>query len=231
MIFVHGGGWQKGDKGNVLYKPSAFNAEGYIFISMNYRQVPEVDVPAQAGDIARAIAWVYAHAADYGGDPQRIFLMGHSAGAHLVSLVGTDPTYLEAEELSLANLSGVVSLDTQTYDIPGLMSIPVQPGGRIYRQAFGSDPQLWEQLSPYYYITEDSGMPPFQVAYTGSGEERAEQSERFVQALQDAGILAELLPAEEKTHTEINREFGMPGDAVTQAVFEFLNKLAYGGEE
>ena len=72
----------------------------------------------QAGDIAQAIRWVHDHARDYGGNPGRIFLKGHSARAHLAALVGTDERYLEKTGLKLSDLSGVVLLDGAGYDIP-----------------------------------------------------------------------------------------------------------------
>ena len=95
MIWVHGGAWQIGDKAQVQAKPKAFNERGYVLVSVNYRFHPAVTYKEQAGDIAQAIRWVNDHAREHGGDPGRVFLMGHSAGAHLAALVGTDGRYLE----------------------------------------------------------------------------------------------------------------------------------------
>lgn len=225
MIFVHGGGWQRGDKDSVGYKPEAFNAQGFVFVSINYRLMPQTSVPEQAGDVAKAIAWMHAHAAEYGGDPDVIFLMGHSAGAHLVSLVGTNEAYLEAEGLGLESIQGVVSLDTQAYDVTAVMKNLPLFGGDIYRRAFGDDPSLWEQVSPANYVASGKGIPPFLVAYTGQQETRRAASEQFVQKLQEADVMAEILPAPNKTHGEINRQLGQAGDVVTQAVFAFLRRI------
>lgn len=225
MIYVHGGGWSAGDKKNVEEKPAAFNQAGYVFIAVNYRLLPEADIPAQAQDVAQAVAWVHANAAAYGGDPKRLYLMGHSAGAHLVSLVSTDPVYLENAGLLLDALSGVVALDTQAYDVPRLMSDRNQPVWGIYQRAFGDEPTFWEQVSPIYHVQAGQAIPPFIVAYSRQGgAERAAQAEQFVARLKEAGFVAELLPAVEKTHAQINRQFGKPGDPVTQAVLEFLSR-------
>ena len=97
VIWIHGGAWQAGDKASVQLKPKAFNEQGYVLVSINYRFHPEVTYKEQAGDIARAIHWVHDHARDHGGDPSRVFLMGHSAGAHLAALVGADSRYLKNE--------------------------------------------------------------------------------------------------------------------------------------
>src|SRR6266446_5635963 len=83
VVWIHGGGWKSGDKKGVQKKPQAFVDKGYIFVSTNYRFVPNVTVKEMTGDIAKAIRWVHDHAKDYGGDPESIFVMGHSAGAHL----------------------------------------------------------------------------------------------------------------------------------------------------
>jgi arylformamidase len=225
MIFVHGGGWSIGDKRYVEVKPQAFNQAGYLFISINYRMLPEAEVPTQAGDVATVIAWVHEHAAAYGGDPQQIFLMGHSSGAHLVSLVGTDPSYLEIAGLSLKALRGVVALDTQAYDIQAVMQDLSGLEGPIYRQAFGNDPAFWKKVSPISYVEAGHDIPSFFVAYSGQGADRPELAESFVAALKQAGISAEILPATDKTHLEINQQFGEPGDPVTQAVMAFLAKI------
>jgi acetyl esterase/lipase len=95
MIWVHGGAWQFGDKAHVQSKPRAFNERGYILVSVNNRLHPAVTYREQAGDIAQAIRWVKDHVREHGGDPGRVFLMGHSSGAHLAALVGTDGRYLE----------------------------------------------------------------------------------------------------------------------------------------
>ena len=80
VVWIHGGGWRRGDKASVQKKPQAFVDKGFVFVSTNYRFVPNVTVKEMTGDIAKAIRWVHDHAKDYGGDPKSIFVMGHSAG-------------------------------------------------------------------------------------------------------------------------------------------------------
>jgi len=108
VIFVHGGGWKRGDKNNATgaAKVTHLLGRGYAVASIDYDLVPDATVEQQAADVALAVAWLRNHAAENGIDPKRIVLMGHSAGAHLVALVGTDPTYLAAAGLSLSALSG-----------------------------------------------------------------------------------------------------------------------------
>src|SRR5580704_10634386 len=94
VIFVHGGEWTRHDKAEVSYKPKFFNDHGVVFVSTNYRLSPAVAHPAHVSDVASAIRWVHDHAAEFGGDPHKLVVMGHSAGCHLVTLVALDPRYL-----------------------------------------------------------------------------------------------------------------------------------------
>src|SRR5262245_38608309 len=94
VVWIHGGGWQAGDKSDVQKKPQAFTGRGFVFVSVNYRLLPDATIKQMAEDVAKAIRWTHDHAKDYGGDPDTIFVMGHSAGAQLAALVCTDDRYL-----------------------------------------------------------------------------------------------------------------------------------------
>ena len=121
IVMIHGGGFRGGDKGNVSQgrqKASFFTGHGFVYVSVNYRLSPEVQHPAHVEDVAKALAWVIDNIASYGGDPKRIFLMGHSAGAHLAALVTADEAYLNKLGKSPSMLSGVILLDSAGYDIP-----------------------------------------------------------------------------------------------------------------
>jgi arylformamidase len=230
MIYLHGGGWRGGTRSNVDSKPAAYNAHGFVFVSIDYRVIPEVTVTDEAGDAARAIRWMRDNITQYGGDPSRIFLMGHSAGAHLIALVGTNSQYLEAVGLSFADLRGVVAIDAQAYDVTALMEAIGRPAYGPYFDALGSDPAVWEQLSPITYVAPRKGIPPFFVAYSGAEAAHPEISRAFVAALEGAGIPTTMLPVTDKSHSQIIREFGRAGDVVSEAVFKWLEEiLALGG--
>ncbi len=121
VVMIHGGGWRTGDKGNApqgRQKASFFTGHDFVYVSVNYRLSPAVQHPAHVEDVAKALAWVADHIAGYSGDPKRIFLMGHSAGAHLAALVTADEAYLNKLGKSPSMLSGVILLDSAGYDIP-----------------------------------------------------------------------------------------------------------------
>lgn len=148
VVFIHGGGWSEGDKGTHTRKGRFFAEQGFVYATINYRLSPKIVHPAHAEDVARAVAWLHGNAERFGIDPERIFLIGHSAGAHLAALVASQPRYLRAFGSSPAILDGVVLLDGSGYHLPTRI-----PGARgwsrkMYLQAFGNDPEVWKDASP-----------------------------------------------------------------------------------
>src|SRR5471030_2395466 len=117
VVWIHGGGWQTGDKKEVHNKPQGFADKGFVFVSINYRLLPTVTIKQMAEDVAKAIRWVHDHAKDYGGDPNTIIVAGHSAGAQLAALVCTDDSYLKVEGLPMAIIKACVPVDGDTYDV------------------------------------------------------------------------------------------------------------------
>jgi len=225
VVWIHGGGWRRGDKANVQLKPKAFVDRGFAFVSVNYRLHPAVDYKEQAGDIAKAIKHVHANATRIGGSPDRIYLMGHSAGAHLAALVATDERYLEAEQLPLATVKGVILLDGAGYDISQRLESAGPRGGGLYRTVFGADEVTWKDASPISHVAEAKGIPPFLILHVADRVVSKLMSEGFAQTLRQAGVSAKVVPAEGKTHATINHDIGKLGDEPSQAIFEFLEDI------
>lgn len=225
LVWIHGGGWRKGDKSNVQRKPQAFVNKGFVFVSISYRFVPQVTVKEMAGDIAKATKWVHDHAREYGGSPDKMFVAGHSAGAHLSALVCTDHRYLKAEGLSLSIIKGCIPVDTAVYDIPQqLKSVgPLRIG--IYTSAFGEDEPTQKGLSPLTHVAQGKHIPAFLILHVADRQDSRAQSRAFAKALEGAAVRAQVVSSEGKTHATINRELGLPDDEPTKAVFEFLDRL------
>src|SRR5262245_34142373 len=133
VFWIHGGGWRTGSKTNVQHKPQVFMEKGFVFVSTNYRFLTNVDMATIISDIAKSIHWVHDQIAEYGGDPQRLLVMGHSAGAQLAALISIDDRYLKAEGLSLAMIKGCVPLDGDTYDVPAIIET-VETRRRVHGQ-------------------------------------------------------------------------------------------------
>jgi acetyl esterase/lipase len=224
VIWIHGGGWQTGDKKDVGHKPQAFYDKGFVFVSVNYRLLPEVRIKQMAEDVAKAIRWAHDHAKDFGGDPDTMIVMGHSAGAQLAALVCTDDRYLKAEGLPLSIIKGCVPVDGDTYDVP--MQIETVKGKRAkgYIIKFG-DERTQKDLSPVTHVAKGKHVPPFLILHVAEHPETKAQSHRLVKALQEAGVSAKAYPAEGKNHNTINNDLGVAGDMPTQEMFGFLSEV------
>lgn len=224
IIWVHGGGWRDGDKvGRAIETKRAFAGElGAVLVSVNYRLVTPVgDVrwPLMGDDVAAAVAWVFDHATELGVDPQRVALMGHSAGAHLVSIVATNPPLLEGFGASRADLRCVVSLDTAAF----LIADDDRSASPLFLAAFGDDPTTLADASPTVQAQEHpEGIPDFLVVTRGSPA-RVAESEDFAAAVSAGGAQAQVVDADGYTHNEVNTELGVPGElVVTPPTRDFL---------
>ncbi len=231
VIFVHGGAWTKGSKDNATghWKVTHYTEAGYAFASINYRLVPATTVEQQAQDVADAIKTLVSLANRLGIDRQRIVLMGHSAGAHLVALVGTDERYLRAAGLSFADIAGIIPIDGAAYDVPEQMKDGPQMMQRNYVTAFGNDPVRQRALSPTWQAAAPNA-PRFFLPHV-QRPDGVRQSLALVAALKSAGTNASeagfpglgLIG-----HLEINRRMGEPGYAPTEAVDAWLQGV-FGG--
>ena len=228
LVWIHGGGWRQGDKSGVQHKPQAFVEKGFVFVSVNYRFVPQVTVKEMTGDIAKAIKWVHDNAKEYGGSPDTIFVAGHSAGAHLAALVCTDDCYLKAEKLSLSNITGCIPVDTAAYDIPSKVKNAGLLRPSMNASPFGDNEADQKQLSPVTHVAKDKGIPPFLILHVADRPDSTAQSQAFAKALMAADVPAKVVPGEGKNHGTINRDLGLPNDEPTKAVFQFLDGLLKG---
>jgi acetyl esterase/lipase len=223
VVWIHGGGWQRGDKTEVQKKPQVFVDKGFVFVSVNYRFVPAVTIQQMAGDVAKAIRWAHDHARDYGGDPDTVFVMGHSAGAQLAALVCTDERYLKSEGLALSVVKGCVPVDGDTYDVPLQIQTVEQRRADSYKSKFGGA-ESQKDLSPVTHVARGKGIPPFLILHVAGHPETTAQSHRLATALQGTGVPAKAYPAEGKTHETINSDLGLPGDKPTQELSKFLDR-------
>ena len=203
-------------------KPPAFVDRGYVFVSVNYRLLGDgVTIDRMAEDVAKAIRWVCDRAGDYGGDPKRILISGHSAGAQLAALLCTDPRYLAGEKLPLSIVKGCVPVDGDTYDVPLQIDTVEERVANIYRRKFGK-PVQQRALSAVAHAAPGKVIRPFLILYVADHPEVKLQSQRLAEALRAAGVRARAYPAEGKNHLSINSELGRDYDRPTAEMFTFV---------
>lgn len=146
VVFFYGGSWNSGTRKGYNFAGRALAAQGYVVVVPDYRLVPQVHFPAFVQDGANAVRWLRANVADYGGDPEQIVLMGHSAGAHIAAMLATDPQWLGEDRSALRGLVGLAG----PYDFA-----PFDTAAAI--EAFGKWPRA-EETQPITYA--GSGAPP-----------------------------------------------------------------------
>ena len=230
VFWIHGGGWQAGDKGGVQEKPRAFVERGFVFVSTNYRLLPNVEMETIIRDVAKSLGWVHKHIAEHGGDPKRIFVMGHSAGAQLAALVCIDDRYLKAEGVPFDVLKGCVPVDGDTYDVPAIIEtaetrrrVHGQPQAKFgHREKFGNDPQKHRDFSAVTHVAKGKGIPPFLILHVAEHPDTTAQAQRLGAVLKDAGIPVTVFGAKETNHGRINADIGLPEDPVSKALFDFV---------
>ena len=233
VFWIHGGGWVTGDRTNIQVKPQAFVDKGFVFVSTGYRLLTNVEMATIFRDIARSVRWVHEHIAEHGGDPNRILVMGHSAGAQLAALICIDDRYLKAEGLSLAFLKGCVPVDGDTYDVPAIIEtaetrqrvhgLPMPSFG--HRVKFGNDPAKHRDYSAVTHVVKGKGIPPFLILHVADHPDVRAQAERLEVVLKDAGIPAKRFAARETNHSKLNENLGFPDDPPTKALFEFVDEV------
>lgn len=233
MFWIHGGGWQVGDKSDVALKPRALTERGFVFVSTNYRLLPEVEMDELIRDVAKSLGWVHRNIAEYGGDPQRIFVGGHSAGAQLAALICIDDRYLKEQGVSLNVLKGCVPVDGDTYDIPRIIMTAEHRqalyGGKMFtfghRQKFGNDPEKHVDFSAVTHVAQGKGIPPFLIFYFPGNPDTRAQAQRLEAVLQQAEIPATAFGKRDSNHRRLNNDLGNPEDPATQELYKFLDAL------
>lgn len=227
VVFVHGGAWKAGDKGTATgaAKVEHWRAAGYAVASLNYRLVPSVPVEHSAQDVADALGWLRARAATLGVDPNRIVLVGHSAGAHLAALVGTDSRhYLDDAHVPLSAIRGIVLLDGAAYDVPAQMREQTRMMDKVYDEVFGGFEPRQQDLSPTLHAADSPNVGAFLILHV-QRPDGIRQAQGLAAALTRAGAAVTLrgFPGEGlQGHMEINRKMGDPAYPATAVADDWI---------
>ncbi len=217
VVFIYGGGWRAGDRGMYRFLGATLAAAGLVCVVPDYRVWPEVRSPAFVQDAAQAVGWAQAHAAEYGGDPTKLFLMGHSAGAQMVALLALNPAWLAAVGMQPGrDLRGVIGL-SGPYDF-----LPLQ--SETLKQIFGPEEER-PASQPINFVT--SGAPPMLLA-TGDEDTTVlpRNSQRLAAKLRAAGNQAELIIYRGVGHAAIVGAFAAPLGFVAPVKRDVLRFIA-----
>lgn len=219
IFMVHGGAWRFGDKGAgavIDHKVAHWVTQGLVFISINYRLLPDTPPVEQAQDVARALAAAQRQAASWGADPAKFILMGHSAGAHLLALLSAAPA--KALQLGARPWLGTVLLDSAALDVVKIMQ---SKHPRFYDRAFGSDPAYWRAASPLQALAGNAS--PLLAVCSTRRDDSCDQAQHFVARANALDGQATVLQ-QDLSHKGINQQLGLPSD-YTAAVDAFMGAL------
>ncbi len=215
VVLVHGGAWVTGGKnlvGNVAY---ALAENGVACVSINYRLTPRVKHPEHAKDVARAVAWTQKNLGQYGADAKTLFLAGHSAGAHLASLVGLDGKYLKKYNIDNRRLAGVIAI-SGVYEI----------NHKVFEPVFSEDRKIWREASPINYVKRTS--PPFLVFFAENDMNihisLIEQAEDFYEELEKTGVDARIKEIRRTNHNSIIGQIGKRQSATLDTMLDFIDE-------
>lgn len=207
-----------------MSKAEYFTSKGYVFVSVNYRLSPKVKHPVHVQDVANAIMWVYQNAKHYSADQRKIFIMGHSAGAHLAALVSINNEYIKSAGGSPDMIKGMVLIDGMGYDIPAAMA----DGGNQLKgwltQAFGNSRWEWGQGSPANFVNANEQIPPTLILYSGEREMSEVESKILYAKLIDVKVPCKIFNYPKKSQASLNKDLGKPDDKATEDVLRFLQE-------
>ncbi|MBC8082855.1 MAG: alpha/beta hydrolase [Hymenobacter sp.] len=186
VVFIHGGSWNSGNKNFYSFIGRRLAKQGVVAVVLNYRLSPQVEVPAMADDCARAVIWTTRHIRKYGGDPQRLFLMGHSAGGGLAALLAADNRLFERRGLVQNPVRGTLLDDPAGLDMLDYLTRLEYDGDAKYLIPYGRKPAVWKDMSALYHVT--AATPPFVVFIGGETYPSIRNSSRkFEQKLTGLG--------------------------------------------
>jgi acetyl esterase/lipase len=220
LVHIHGGGWEIGDKSLMKTTGLFYASQSVLFITPNYRLSPKALHPAHVEDCAAAVAWAFRHAEEMGGDKKRIFLSGHSAGAHLAALLATDAAYLQKHGFSPTDLACVIPVDAASYDLTD--SANERLVKKFIRDSFGSDQAILKSASPFCQVAGTKRYPSFLILNTMNREAAANGAKRFANKLREAGCDVRFVPVEDHTHAEMASGMYNLSDPVGRAIFQTL---------
>lgn len=229
MVFVHGGGWNSGDKAQRFGGQDVYGNIGRFYASrgigvavVSYRLQPQVTWREQVDDVASAVAWVKNHIASYGGDPSRIFIAGHSAGGHLASFVALNPAV--AARHALPRFPGVICVSGAGLDLSDAETVSLDHGNAYYVKRFagnGADADWPREASPATYAR--AGSPPFLILYA-EGETAAlkRQAAHFHDILNAKGVPNRLVGVPGESHSRIVLTLSRADKTAGPAILSFI---------
>ena len=220
FIFLYGGSWNSGNKKLYSYFGNRMARKGIVTVIPDYPKSPKADYNEMAEDVAAAVKWVKQNITAYGGDSNRIFISGHSAGGHLAALVSIKEDYFKKEKIANP-IKGVILIDAAGLDMYGYLKEENLPEGDSFLNTFSNNPETWKAASPIYFL--HNGMPPMLIYRGGKTYPSISGSnEKFTDSLKkyNTKFSYRILPG--KKHVPMITQFFNPYNKRYKEMVDFM---------
>lgn len=222
FLFIHGGSWNSGNKGLYNFFGNRMARKEVVVVIIDYPLTPEANYNDMAIAVAKAVTWAKSNIEGYGGNPEKIFVSGHSAGGHLASLVSLRNEYFDT--LGTSNpIKGTILIDAAGLDMHGYLSEKEVPEKRSYLKTFTRNPEEWKAASPLYHL--HAGMPPMLI-FRGEKTHPSiiKSHEKFVAALREFEPNPQYRVLKHKKHVSMISQFVKSRNPHYQQIIEFMNE-------
>jgi len=224
LIFIHGGSWRSGDKKLYSFFGSRMARKGVVTVIINYPLSPIGDFNDMAYASASSVKWVYENIDQFGGDQNKIFVSGHSAGGHLAALISVRDEYLDSVGIK-SPIKGAILIDAAGLDMYGYLMEEKKPEGHSYLKTFTPNPREWKKASPLYHLHK--GMPPF-LMYKGENTYASihRSHDKFVKALPNFTSKVNYHVLKRKKHVPMITQFVWTWNPRYDEILHFMNGIA-----
>ncbi|MCE7068042.1 alpha/beta hydrolase [Dyadobacter sp. CY326] len=223
IVFVHGGNWNSGKKSQYSIIGNHWAKTGVVYVIIDYPLSPSANYDAMAESTARSVKWVKENIAQYGGNPDRIFISGHSAGGHLAALIAIDDQYFK--NIGIENpFAGTILIDAAGLDMYGYLMEEKFAAGNTYLNTFTNNPETWKKATPLYHL--HPSMPPM-IIYRGgkSYPSIIASNEKFIKALKNYAPGTPYHIQKSKKHIPMITQFFNPWNGRYDEILDWMNTV------
>ena len=221
FIFIHGGSWRLGRKELYSFFGKRLARKGVTAVVIDYPLSPEAQYDEMAASAAQAAQWTQQHISEYGGDPDNIFVSGHSAGGHLAALITVRDAYFDT--LNVTNpIRGAILIDAAGLDMYGYLKEHENDEDRKYLATFTKNPANWREATPLFYL--DPEIPPLLI-YRGEKTYPSiiESTETFVDSLENYVPEPNYHILKRKRHIPMITQFLFPWNPRYREIIRFMH--------
>lgn len=223
VVFIHGGSWSSGKKETYWWLGRNLARKGLVAVLINYGLAPDQQYAQMAADCAAAVTWVSKNIALYGGNPERLFLMGHSAGGHLAELINADPEYLKGAGYQV-KIKGMILNDAFGLDMNEYLSKADHDDNYYnFLRTFTENPEIWTKASPLNYVQQIKN--PHLIFYGEKTYPAIQiQSERIQKQLAAAQVPSSIYVIKGKKHVGMISQMIFGSNQLYQKILDFVAK-------